>query len=539
MSRWRDEYERMRANRHDSSEAGRLSWRNGSGNVRTAGSEEDKEEEEEEEGEEDEGGSEEGEEDDGGDEEGSAENDELDPLEDVISSNLQQIEALVAAGWQRDEAEGVIVILETIPERISECLDQAIALLRDGKPHRDGEASLAASTYLLCNALFAAAKRQQQRLGDALPPALYMNLGVELEDEEAVDEEERQASMGLLDDDPYWKNLDTPDQNGFAGLTSTAPVGEAYCSPLNFTEEGYSARYYDVSGGEYLPMQGPVVRFDSGPADEQGMHAAIMLTEERGTFPPNTLFRLKQVLQPGFWEAPGGLYPKQKLYVVTATYRNPSLALPGSDTFTGKLCESAVQLSYGDRDAFVKGIADMTAAPTLTIEQEFERDHEWKDWKGVEYTLKQEWEYVNGPASQKDATPGSRDANNVGMTPEDFLERANQHISNRRQCFSDAGMIMLPEKHAFLTKEDVLAVRLYSGPAYQPINTFLRAVSQLKGAFRDRVAKDPALTFAATVGHLCRAIRKLAAYVHTLSHALARPRTPSHALARARSYPGV
>ena len=62
-----------------------------------------------------------------------------------------------------------------------------------------------------------------------------------------------------------------------------------------------------------------------------------------------------------------------------------------------------------------------------------------------------------------------------------------------------------------LAMEDVLAVRLYSGPAYQPINDFLRQIANLTGNFRTKVAHDPGLTFAATVAHLCAAIRKLAA----------------------------
>ena len=50
-----------------------------------------------------------------------------------------------------------------------------------------------------------------------------------------------------------------------------------------------------------------------------------------------------------------------------------------------------------------------------------------------------------------------------------------------------------------------------SGPAFQPINTFLRQIAGLSGVFRSELAQHPALTFACTVGHLCRAIRKLAA----------------------------
>ena len=43
------------------------------------------------------------------------------------------------------------------------------------------------------------------------------------------------------------------------------------------------------------------------------------------------------------------------------------------------------------------------------------------------------------------------------------------------------------------------------------LSTGLRNLSNLSGSCRDAVARSPALTFAATVGHICRAIRKLAA----------------------------
>jgi len=74
---------------------------------------------------------------------------------------------------------------------------------------------------------------------------------------------------------------------------------------------------------------------------------------------------------------------------------------------------------------------------------------------------------------------------------------------------------LLREAHAFLTRDEVLAVRLYSGPSYQPINNFLRQVANLSDEYRAGVAQSPTLTYAATVGHLCRAIRKLSAVVST------------------------
>jgi hypothetical protein len=51
----------------------------------------------------------------------------------------------------------------------------------------------------------------------------------------------------------------------------------------------------------------------------------------------------------------------------------------------------------------------------------------------------------------------------------------------------------------------------FRAQAYQPINAFLREVANLSGEFRRSVTHNPSLTFAATVGHICRAIRKLAA----------------------------
>ena len=70
----------------------------------------------------------------------------------------------------------------------------------------------------------------------------------------------------------------------------------------------------------------------------------------------------------------------------------------------------------------------------------------------------------------------------------------------------------MPESHAFLTLDEVLAVRLYSGPSYQPLNNFLRQVAAVSGRYREEMAQHPSLTFTATVRHLCCAIRKLAAH---------------------------
>jgi hypothetical protein len=69
----------------------------------------------------------------------------------------------------------------------------------------------------------------------------------------------------------------------------------------------------------------------------------------------------------------------------------------------------------------------------------------------------------------------------------------------------------LPEEAAELSLDEVLAVRLYTGPGYQPLNDFLRQLGKLGGVVRSGVALHTGLTFTATTGLLCSAIRKLAA----------------------------
>ena len=182
---------------------------------------------------------------------------------------------------------------------------------------------------------------------------------------------------------------------------------------------------------------------------------------------------------------------------------------------------------------------------------------QWVDYAGRAHTSRECWEYVTGPARRKEGcTPGVRDAENEGKTPDDFLRDANVFIAARRwrqralgsdapdasSSSADDDMCerpapaspssaaapraaakptsMMADEHALLTLDEVLAVRLYSGPAFQPLNSFLRQIATLHGATRTELARHSALTFAATVGHVCSAIRKLAA-VATASEARA------------------
>ena len=145
----------------------------------------------------------------------------------------------------------------------------------------------------------------------------------------------------------------------------------------------------------------------------------------------------------------------------------------------GKLCSAATTLSYGSRDEYIRGLEpELVAKPVLSLAGEFEREVEWTDWKGGRHTLRAEWEYVNGPAAPLDGcTAGTRDGGNAGKLPADFQADVNGMIRQRRS--EAAGEPSLPEEHAYLSIDEVLAVRLYSGPAYQPINGFLRQLAHL------------------------------------------------------------
>jgi hypothetical protein len=60
-----------------------------------------------------------------------------------------------------------------------------------------------------------------------------------------------------------------------------------------------------------------------------------------------------------------------------------------------------------------------------------------------------------------------------------------------------------------LVLKEVLAIRLYTGPGYTPINTFLREVAKLGPDWRKRIAHMHQLSYSATVAHLTAGLRKL------------------------------
>ena len=483
---------------------------------------------------------------------------------------------------------------------------KAVALLRThrrvlGRALREKDSVYAASTYALCEALYANRPSFEHNASPTkMPELLYMH---------------RTGADSLTETEPLWANLENMDTTGFRGLTSLAPLLFRR-DPKCFTPTGFAhrAKYFkDRNGNQlaqakirYEPRDSDVIAIESRADDELGAHAAIMISDDAAVFPPNTLFCLKEIKASGDWEAPvsdegyhpntkceksgenpivGSLYsrneekakekasilklkgwnklkgepeeaqvpswktlcqsaydtltaeekqyyddgkpptaqggnfkkyPDQRLLICTATYREPVTNSADANS-GGKMCASNANLQYGSRSAYIKGLHDLTSKPVLTLEMEFTRDMKWTDFRGKEYSLLKEWKYVNGPAKYKDVKEqGPRDEGNANKTPADFRASANGFILSRRREQEarrdmEQGKTRLPEEAAYLTHEEVLAVRLYTGPAFQPINSFLRQIANLSGEHRDAIARHAGLTFAATVGHLISAIRKLAA----------------------------
>jgi hypothetical protein len=69
----------------------------------------------------------------------------------------------------------------------------------------------------------------------------------------------------------------------------------------------------------------PIVAFDGLEPDDHGYHHGISVSASNSSvaYPPYTLFRVQKIFEPGEWSAPGGIKPRCRMLLVTATYRFP------------------------------------------------------------------------------------------------------------------------------------------------------------------------------------------------------------------------
>ena len=244
-------------------------------------------------------------------------------------------------------------------------------------------------------------------------------------------------------------------------------------------------------------------------------------------------------------------------------------------------------LSFLYREAYTRGIEEIAVGLSHNMDEEWrDRQCEWVHWSGHRTSTRDEYEYVMGPATKDHTYPG-RDINNDGTTLDDFVQMTRSWLQRRHQIndaqrggapaaanarrrksvvggssSSSLGngdkaegspsegkskrrsasekskrrstMTLLVEgAEKYLTKEEVIAVRLYTGPGYAPINGWLREVANLPAEPKDGItrwgawseershmdadkarrhaAMDRQSSFGATVGHLVTAVRKIAA----------------------------
>lgn len=518
-------------------------------------------------------------------------------LEQNLGREANHIDELVRRGWEQEHATAFTLLYQL-----------RSVLARDLQGARDlqnvDEVLFPASNFAVCEALYATGQQVELiRRTDSSQSLFRAAMAVETRRGDRFRMRRLYKHLtgpnSLSAADPAWAGLVEPDRTGFRGLTSSALV-VASSNRNCFVEDGF--RNATDEGFELIDSD--VVCFESGAdgeEDDQMMHEPVLIDDQNGALPPNTLFRLKRVMEAGEWEVDGvvdgahheeqvsgdngaeviadqdvasrklggghrengvrrmakgkssaliysnrptpreaaGLAveaapretmvhakvrPRVRLLVVSCTFKKP---LEGSrDAWRGsKLCGSVHTLRYADRSTYVHGLDDILVDPVLTMAEEMGRPIQWRDWRGVSHDLRDLWAYVNGPALPLDLSSsgaGWRDLGNDGKSPEDFRQEVNADIRRRRAEILAAGkadcesgsdprwMLLEAGDASELTLDEVLAVRMYSGPAFQPINDFLREIGHLSGKYRNLMARHPELTFAATAAHLCSAIRKLA-----------------------------
>jgi len=220
------------------------------------------------------------------------------------------------------------------------------------------------------------------------------------------------------------------------------------------------------------------------------------------------------VKAPGTWEVVGenGVQrPNHRLIEVGISY----LPIPGvmkgkeENGPNDKMLIQANKLFFENRLVYLRGLGEITDELVLTMEQEWMRDDHWTARDGKTFSSIKEYQYVVGTASEAVTFAGIRDHDNVGMTLQDFVDRINGLVKERGE---KRGMKL--QESSFLSWEEVAGVRLYTGPAYQPLNNWLRNIGKLEPGLRSRMAYSPSLSYAATTKHIVSAIRKLAAVGH-------------------------
>ena len=150
---------------------------------------------------------------------------------------------------------------------------------------------------------------------------------------------------------------------------------------------------------------------------------------------------------------------------------------------------------------YVRGVVEIVFARPLTMAEEWARDHRWTDWEGESFGGRREWDYVwSQPAVEGRGGIAGFDQGHGGWRLADFRQLYVERVAAARGGSDE----LVP------TLEEVAAARLYTGPAFEKLNGFMRLVGQVKERhWRARLAQLRGFTYSSTVHHLMNAIRKL------------------------------
>ena len=159
-------------------------------------------------------------------------------------------------------------------------------------------------------------------------------------------------------------------------------------------------------------------------------------------------------------------------------------------TFTG---------SYGSEEHFFQGLDEFNGCPDgsnveMQMKKEFQDTSAFttSNYGGIKTDLKTEWEFIVAP--HPDSTyPGEQ-----GLTKADGTRHPGR-VRNSLEHYMKLDITL----RAGLVRVEVIALRLYTGPAYMWLNKVLRAGGRA-------AAKPGACNFPATISALNSAIKKLA-----------------------------
>jgi hypothetical protein len=333
------------------------------------------------------------------------------------------------------------------------------------------------------------------------------------------------ACYDLARSEPRWRHLLDADEHGFCGFTS--------CAQMTFLSD---SKHFGSEGSNY-----DVVCLTSKAPTAAGLHTAVKMDNDNYIVPPLALYEVTNVDEAWTYTDDDHKEHTRRLITVSVTYRLSASAVDAeTDTdAANKLATNHTFLSYGGSKDSVRGLGDIVRDPSFTMEQEFcMRDEHWTDGGGRERSAQEEYDYVvNGKAVASlgamrcgDQDQG-RDTGHSGWTIVRYVEETNKYVAAAYKAKhkkssgkgssgarrADAAVQRRKRLAAaqgdgppVLTREEVIGIRLYTGPAYQPLNTFMREVAKVGEGWRRVLARYHRLTYAATAGHICSGLRKLA-----------------------------